>query len=1228
MDEPINEIVNESLSLDLSSEKILDSPSYNKFQSNNLKNNKNQNIKNSAGFSNFNNSGSQRNNSHFNSPNKQNTNVLHKSNSQAKQNSNINNFNNYENFDNNTSRIKSTYYPKVEALFKNFEKIDVKAYSIKLQVADSDLLDLFDRSQRTKAATLAKVGDYEYYTPCQRIGSFMDFSQTLRWKDLKNIEKHYIYTKNQLGFLQSKHNIITLVEKNFLKNSSQHFRDSNSLFHGFLKDEYLLDRYYKDLNESNETKTYDPYEFLPKTFFTYLNDSSIWNENFCKLVQTSMNNYNKYFISDKIVLNDLEPFNEDVQRKILSKVEFKLYEKRKTFIKSNLDEIKQNYYFTLKTVIMKYILRSPFERKRLNIQYFPRQTPPSSITIANHGSFNRNLYKNWVKNYGSATENMEKNLFAYDIISTSILEWTECFNHVNLVYLKNIRNLSYLGNGESNSDAKNISNSNYYNNNFLLKDFGNVINNNNYCINYNSNTGKSQMTMHLAHFKEIQLTYAMKNFYFLRDIYYRGVILILKKNKFFKMKIEGEGKWTFKGYLKKPSQININKKKSVNFNFNSNDNTSLNNNNNLKILGNENKANNNINSPSNNYNNTENQNIFNSALSPVLSPTSKLIKSIITSPNKFQNTLNNNTNNLINNSSNNKNQNQNSKNLPLNFENELYGMEIFDKIEDFWSNLFIDNFPDIRLTHSYYLFLANSNKKNIDLTKFIYDEYDDFSKLKLNNSTTTFVTLFFRQLIEKSVEELVNFILSYKLVDELVSNMNQQFLNNNPNYNFELFTKPNLKDNNHLHVIKHLKENNSIHGGSSNNSSNINIININNAHQLNLNNLNLNLNTINEVEKLEKSFKETEEYLSGSNIEHSNNFNLQSNKSQNSKIQNSNLRNFNQNNYLISPNNNNYLNPNNINQNTNINYNINQNTNDPISIIKRPASKPHYRESSREVTIKSCDTGRTKDYNYINLNNHLLFPHYDINNFIYYKEQDIKLPLIKAFVVSDILNPVMHVCIKIDNVYNVVKLEYSYDKVSEIFIKICDNIICLFNGLYTTHFLDFKTLLPSDVERVNKAHWLRINEVFSDKLDSSYKDYYSNVSPNLIIDTDKFGDNNVQAPQDEMNEIYNFFSTYIKNNYLKPALVSEDIFVNYRNIIAKSIKDHILEMEEVLKLYEPIKDLINQSFPELVYHFKENFGTIPEYNKFSFFIDKIRIYMRYINTIPDFVNFFKLFISS
>ena len=54
-------------------------------------------------------------------------------------------------------------YPNYESLIKGFQDNHIKNYSIKTDQADIDLLDLFDRSQKTNAATKAKDVNSDYW---------------------------------------------------------------------------------------------------------------------------------------------------------------------------------------------------------------------------------------------------------------------------------------------------------------------------------------------------------------------------------------------------------------------------------------------------------------------------------------------------------------------------------------------------------------------------------------------------------------------------------------------------------------------------------------------------------------------------------------------------------------------------------------------------------------------------------------------------------------------------------------------------------------------------------------------------------------------------------------------------------------------------------------------------------------------------------------------------------
>lgn len=47
--------------------------------------------------------------------------------------------------------------------------------------------ELFDRNERTIAATFAKFGDLGYYSPIQRIGAYMQFSAKLKKEHLIEI---------------------------------------------------------------------------------------------------------------------------------------------------------------------------------------------------------------------------------------------------------------------------------------------------------------------------------------------------------------------------------------------------------------------------------------------------------------------------------------------------------------------------------------------------------------------------------------------------------------------------------------------------------------------------------------------------------------------------------------------------------------------------------------------------------------------------------------------------------------------------------------------------------------------------------------------------------------------------------------------------------------------------------------------------------------------------------
>jgi len=333
---------------------------------------------------------------------------------------------------------KKKQYPLVKDLNYEYSKLNVKE-NIKTQAADGDCLDIFDRSQRTRSATLAQIGDHQYYSPFQRIGQFMDYSQQLHLADLLNIEKVFLYSKNTVSYLNSKKTGYVRSFKSFGNQFSEFMRDPNSLFHGFMRYEGFMEQYYIELSQSGNLNTYDPIIFLPKNNSYYVFDLSLWNEDFRKSVVQSINNYNKYIQSNQIRVEDIASFKmKEKKDHIIRHIKYGLL-KNKLQVEALFQEIEEYYYFIMKNAIMEYILRSPFERKRLNITYFPKKSLPSSTTIAYFGSFNRGIYGSWVDNYHNAVSNLNKNLSICNLVISSLCDWTSQFKQTHLYYIHNLK---------------------------------------------------------------------------------------------------------------------------------------------------------------------------------------------------------------------------------------------------------------------------------------------------------------------------------------------------------------------------------------------------------------------------------------------------------------------------------------------------------------------------------------------------------------------------------------------------------------------------------------------------------------------------------------------------------------------------------------------------------------------------------------------------------------------
>ena len=86
---------------------------------------------------------------------------------------------------------------------------------------------LFDRSERTFAATFARYGDLSYFTPVQRIGTYMEYQARLKKRHLMDLIAYIKTSMCQIKLDDVGGDNMESVQ------SAQDFLD-HCLFHGYM----------------------------------------------------------------------------------------------------------------------------------------------------------------------------------------------------------------------------------------------------------------------------------------------------------------------------------------------------------------------------------------------------------------------------------------------------------------------------------------------------------------------------------------------------------------------------------------------------------------------------------------------------------------------------------------------------------------------------------------------------------------------------------------------------------------------------------------------------------------------------------------------------------------------------------------------------------------------------------------------------------------------------------
>ncbi|KAL4429302.1 hypothetical protein ABPG74_002288 [Tetrahymena malaccensis] len=406
-----------------------------------------------------------------------------------------------------------------ESFFKEFKKYT------SFNALDTPYEELFDRNERTITATFAKFGDLGYYSPVQRIGSYMQYSAKLKTEHLleivslqqtsTNIEKPECEIPIQLAIIdelnpyqkKSKTGISTTFTPEDMK------REPVSLS--------LFPEYFPETDENQTPQdsanvlffemlqemggTYDPSSLGIKKYH-YI-DPVLWPQSIANLVDSSVKRYNHYIESDIIRSDEIPKFRKNWMVNAFNLIPQELLKNEFTS-RQVFQEIFENFKTAMKTAMLDYILRSPQERARLHIQLVPRKVLCSGERIAREGGFNINLYQDWHNFVELGREYCRGNLVLMNIINSSLQSWSYEFSSLSLFEYEAFKRVSTLG-----------------------------------------------YTYNIEQFTKLQQVYRTNVISLMKNIWHRGAITIIKKFKFLRRVDTSYGKWTLGGFKKHIKEI-------------------------------------------------------------------------------------------------------------------------------------------------------------------------------------------------------------------------------------------------------------------------------------------------------------------------------------------------------------------------------------------------------------------------------------------------------------------------------------------------------------------------------------------------------------------------------------------------------------------------------------------------------------------------------------------------
>lgn len=245
---------------------------------------------------------------------------------------------------------------------------------------------------------------------------------------------------------------------------------------------------------------YDP-ALLGLDSYIFINVEKI-DSDISKKVKLSYKRYFKYLEDDQFIKNDeLAKYKRKWMSEALKRVPEHLLKHDEQLVRDIFHEIFSDYRYAIRKAIMDYVLRCPEERKRLYIDLLIRECPTSMERICNAGGYSILLYNDWHNYVEESRMFLQNNLYAMNIVNSSILDWFNDFQGINMVESNLTKFMAVKG-----------------------------------------------YAMKIETFIKVQRLHRNQTYAFFKNIWLRGVYLIMKKFKYFRIHKERKGSWTYVGY--------------------------------------------------------------------------------------------------------------------------------------------------------------------------------------------------------------------------------------------------------------------------------------------------------------------------------------------------------------------------------------------------------------------------------------------------------------------------------------------------------------------------------------------------------------------------------------------------------------------------------------------------------------------------------------------------------